>query len=194
MRYLTEFSREPLEEEDSRRCTNNMTFSTNLEHVGDIIVLNLGELVRNTIKKSVRFAEEDLADLDRLSNQIRENLRLAFGVFISGDLDGARRLLAEKTAYRDMEIAAVEAHMERIRDGRAQLGEASSIYLDLLRDLRRINSHLTSAAYPILDAAGQLRPSRLKKKKRVGKTDETPRENGSEEPKVPPTPSTAAPS
>jgi phosphate:Na+ symporter len=192
MRYLTEFSREPLEEEDSRRCTNNMTFSTNLEHVGDIIVLNLGELVRNTIKKNVRFAEEDLADLDRLSNQIRENLRLAFGVFISGDLDGARRLLAEKTAYRDMEIAAVEAHMERIRDGRAQLGEASSIYLDLLRDLRRINSHLTSAAYPILDAAGQLRPSRLKKKKRVGKTEEPPRENGGEDPEVPPTPPTAA--
>jgi phosphate:Na+ symporter len=169
-----------------------MAFSTNLEHVGDIIVLNLGELVRNTIKKNVRFAEEDLADLDRLSNQIRENLRLAFGVFISGDLDGARRLLAEKTAYRDMEIAAVEAHMERIRDGRAQLGEASSIYLDLLRDLRRINSHLTSAAYPILDAAGQLRPSRLKKKKRVGTTEEPPRENGGEEPEVPPTPPTAA--
>jgi phosphate:Na+ symporter len=55
--------------------------------------------------------------------------------------------------------------MARIRDGRSQLGDASSIYLDLLRDLTRINSHLTSAAYPILDSAGQLRPSRLKKKR-----------------------------
>jgi phosphate:Na+ symporter len=34
--------------------------------------------------------------------------------------------------------------------------------LDVIRDLKRINSHLTSVAYPILDAAGHLR-SRLKK-------------------------------
>jgi phosphate:Na+ symporter len=189
--YLTEFSREPLEDEDSRRCTNNMAFSTNLEHVGDIIVLNLGELVRTTIKKNVRFAEEDLADLDRLSNQIRENMRLAFGVFISGDLEGARRLLAQKTAYRDMELAAVDAHMGRIREGRTQLGDASSIYLDLLRDLRRINSHLTSAAYPILDSAGQLRSSRLKKK-RADKPTKKPREDAAEKPDAPPTPSAAA--
>jgi len=191
MQYLTELSREPLGDDDSRRCTDTMTFSTNLEHVGDIIVLNLGELVRNTIKKNVRFAEEDLTDLDRLSDHVRESMRLSFGVFISGDIEGARRLLAQKTAYRDLEMAAVEAHMARIRDGRSQLGEASSIYLDLLRDLRRINSHLTSLAYPILDTAGQLRPSRLKKKRGV-KPAKKPREDAAEEPEASPTPSTAA--
>jgi len=191
MQYLTELSREPLGDDDSRRCTDTMTFSTNLEHVGDIIVLNLGELVRNTIKKNVRFAEEDLTDLDRLSDHVRESMRLSFGVFISGDIEGARRLLAQKTAYRDLELAAVEAHMARIRDGRSQLGEASSIYLDLLRDLRRINSHLTSLAYPILDTAGQLRPSRLKKKRGV-KPAKKPREDAAEEPEASPTPSTAA--
>jgi phosphate:Na+ symporter len=168
-----------------------MTFSTNLEHVGDIIVLNLGELVRTTIKKNVHFAEEDLADLDRLSSQIRENMRLAFGVFISGDLEGARRLLAQKTAYRDMEMAAVEAHMGRIREGRSELGDASSIYLDLLRDLRRINSHLTSAAYPILDSAGQLRSSRLKKK-RADNAAKKPREGAAGEPEASHTPSATA--
>jgi len=191
MQYLTELSREPLGDDDSRRCTDTMTFSTNLEHVGDIIVLNLGELVRNTIKKNVRFAEEDLTDLDRLSDHVRESMRLSFGVFISGDIEGARRLLAQKTAYRDLEMAAVEAHMARIRDGRSQLGEASSIYLDLLRDLRRINSHLTSLAYPILDTAGQLRPSRLKKKRGV-KPAKKPREDAAEESEASPTPSTAA--
>jgi phosphate:Na+ symporter len=128
------------------------------------------------IKRNVRLAEEDLADLDRLSDHIRENMRLSFGVFISGDVDAARRLLAQKTAYRDMELAAIEDHMARIRDGRSQLGDASSIYLDLLRDLTRINSHLTSAAYPILDSAGQLRTSRLKKK-RVNKTAKKPTED-----------------
>lgn len=36
--------------------------------------------------------------------------------------------------------------------------------LDVLRDLKRINSHLTQVAYPILDAAGQLR-KRLRREK-----------------------------
>jgi phosphate:Na+ symporter len=36
--------------------------------------------------------------------------------------------------------------------------------LDVLRDLKRINSHLTAVAYPILEEAGQLR-SRLRRKK-----------------------------
>ena len=36
------------------------------------------------------------------------------------------------------------------------------MHLDILRDLKRINSHLTSVAYPILDAEGELRKSRLK--------------------------------
>jgi phosphate:Na+ symporter len=32
----------------------------------------------------------------------------------------------------------------------------------MLHDLRRINLHLTSAAYPMLDSAGELRASRLR--------------------------------
>ncbi len=40
--------------------------------------------------------------------------------------------------------------------------ETSSLHLDILRDLKRINSHITSAAYPILEEAGELRPSRLR--------------------------------
>ena len=163
MRYLTELSRESLGDEDSTRCTNTMIFSTNLEHVGDIIVLNLLELVRAKIKKKVDFDPADKADQQHLTDQILENMRLSFGVFISGDLEAARQLIDQKTAYRDMELAAIETHLERIRLGSTELGEASSIHLDLLRDLRRINSHLTSVAYPILDHAGELRSNRLRK-------------------------------
>ena len=39
----------------------------------------------------------------------------------------------------------------------------------MLRDLKRINSHLTSAAYPILEQAGELRASWLRKPKRKKK-------------------------
>jgi phosphate:Na+ symporter len=50
----------------------------------------------------------------------------------------------------------------RLREGRLASIETSSLHLDILRDLKRIHSHICSVAYPVLEAAGELQPSRLK--------------------------------
>jgi phosphate:Na+ symporter len=55
----------------------------------------------------------------------------------------------------------VENHFARIRAGRPDSIESSALHLDVLRDLKRINSHLTSVAYPILERADELAESRL---------------------------------
>jgi phosphate:Na+ symporter len=36
------------------------------------------------------------------------------------------------------------------------------LHLDILRDLKRIHSHICSVAYPVLERAGELQASRLK--------------------------------
>jgi phosphate:Na+ symporter len=74
----------------------------------------------------------------------------------------ARLLVREKVILRDMERAAFENHLHRLRRGLRETRETSSLHLDVLRDLKRINSHLTSVAYPILDDAGELIRSRLR--------------------------------
>jgi phosphate:Na+ symporter len=43
-----------------------------------------------------------------------------------------------------------------LREGRPETLETTSLHLDVLRDLRRIHSHICSVAYPVLDAAGEL--------------------------------------
>jgi phosphate:Na+ symporter len=85
-----------------------------------------------------------------------ESLRIAFGVFMSGDVNEARKLLAEKANLRNVELAATERHLDRLREGRPESIETTSLHLDVLRDLRRIHSHICSVAYPVLDAAGEL--------------------------------------
>jgi phosphate:Na+ symporter len=85
-----------------------------------------------------------------------DSLRIAFGVFMSGDVNEARKLLAEKAALRNTELAATERHLDRLREGRPESIETTSLHLDVLRDLRRIHSHICSVAYPVLDAAGEL--------------------------------------
>ncbi len=40
--------------------------------------------------------------------------------------------------------------------------DTQSLHLDVLRDLKRIHSHICSVAYPVLEAAGELNPNRLR--------------------------------
>jgi len=160
--YLIEVSRAEKSLEDSRRSVDILTFTTNLEHIGDIIDKNLMELAAKKIRNRYVFSAEGLAELKRFHARVLDNLQLAFNVFMSRDKTLARRLLAEKQGMREAELAASESHFNRLRQGRAESIETSSIHLDVIRDLKRINGHLTSVAYPILEAAGELHQSRLR--------------------------------
>jgi phosphate:Na+ symporter len=91
-----------------------------------------------------------------------DNLRLSMNVFTTRDIVLARRLVAEKTEMRDLEAKAADSHFARLREGRPESIETSSVHIDVIRDFKRINGHLTSVAYPILEAAGELANTRLK--------------------------------
>ena len=160
--YLIQTSRSDLGEEESRRYVEILTFTTNLEHVGDIVDKNLMELAAKKIKNRYAFSPEGLAELKEFHARVLENLRLALNVFTTRDLALARRLVAEKTAMREAEARAADSHFARLREGRPESIETSSIHMDVIRDFKRINGHLTSVAYPILEAAGELADTRLK--------------------------------
>jgi phosphate:Na+ symporter len=133
-----------------------ISFAINLEHIGDIIDKNLSELATKKIKRRFQFSTEGSEELAAFHRRIMDSLRNAFGVFMSGDVNEARRLLAEKAGLRNAELAATERHLDRLREGRPESLETTSLHLDVLRDLKRIHSHICSVAYPVLDAAGEL--------------------------------------
>ena len=159
--YLIRASKADMGQEDSRRYVEVLTFTTNLEHIGDIIDKNLMELAAKKIKKRYAFSPEGSAELRVFHGRVVDHMRLALNVFATRDVVLARRLLREKTTMRTAEFEATDKHFARLKEGRAQSIETSSIHLDIVRDLKRINSHLTSVAYPILEQAGELRASRL---------------------------------
>ena len=132
-----------------------ISFAINLEHVGDIIDKNLCELATKKIKRRSSSRPMERAELEAFHKQIVDSLRLGFSVFMSGDIADARKLIAEKAVIRSAELAAAERHFERLREGRSQSIETTSLHLDVLRDLKRIHSHICSVAYPVLEAAGE---------------------------------------
>lgn len=160
--YVTKVTRESLGDREGPRAMEIIAFSINLEHIGDIIDKNLMELAAKKIKGKLAFSREGAKELEAFHLRVLENLKLAFAVFISGDVKIARQLIAEKTQLRAEELAAAESHLSRLREGKPESIETSSLHLDILRDLKRIHSHICSVAYPVLEAAGELHPNRLK--------------------------------
>jgi len=160
--YLTQISREALEEEDGRRWADIVSFTINMEQVGDIIERVIIELEEKKIDKGRNFSEAGMAEICDLHGRLIANLRLGLSVFLNGDLKSAQELLAQKVLFRDLERAYADSHLARLAENTQDSIETSSLHLDLISDLKRINSHISSMAYPILEQAGVLAKTRLK--------------------------------
>jgi phosphate:Na+ symporter len=163
--YLTKLSRETLGDKESKRCNEILSFATNLEHIGDIISVDMiDSILRKKIVERSKMSLQDREDINNLYQPVLLSFNLSLSVFTSGDIAMARQLLAKKYKFRKLEKQAVVNHLNKLREDVTYNPRLSALQLDVLRDLKRINSHLTAVAYPILDAAGHLRSSLRKNK------------------------------
>lgn len=160
--YITKLTRDSLDESEGRRAMEIVSFTINLEHIGDIIDKNLCEIALKKIKGRYQFSPEGTVELTEFHKRTLESLQAAFGIFMTSDVEAARKLLRSKTELRKAELEAADRHFERLREGRPESLETTSLHLDILSDLKRIHSHICSVAYPVLEPTGELQPNRLK--------------------------------
>ena len=160
--YLVRLSSETMNTSEAKRHFQVLTFATNIEHVGDIIDKSLLSMAEKKIKDGKNFSSQGLIELNNLFRLVLESMRLAQTVFISGDTKLARQLVEDKALIKQAEMQASINHMARMQQGIPETLATSDLHMDIIRDLRRINSLMAAIAYPILEEAGELR-SRLSK-------------------------------
>ncbi|WP_320197926.1 Na/Pi cotransporter family protein [Agrobacterium sp. rho-13.3] len=160
--YLSKLGRSGLNEEDSRRSVAIINYAINLEHIGDILEKGLVPQIAKKGMQSLQFSVEGHAEVKNFFELTQENLRIAQTIFVTRDFNLARRMMELKVEVRRMEKQSSASHLARLRDGRADSIRTSSLHLDILRDLKRINAHIVSIAHPILDEGGLLIESRLR--------------------------------
>ncbi len=160
--YLTQISREALEDAEGRRWTEIVSFTINMEQVGDIVERTVDDVVDKKIDKGRSFSEAGLNEITDLHARLVANLRLGVSVFLHGDVKSARELLAQKVLFRDLQRTYADSHLGRLAGNTPESIETSSLHLDLINDLKRINSHVCSVAYPILEQAGMLTHDRIR--------------------------------
>src|SRR5512134_3614206 len=81
-RYLAQISREALEGQESRRWTDIIQFTINMEHVGDIIERLLLDVAERKIQHGLSFSEAGLVEITDLHARLLANLQLAVAVFL----------------------------------------------------------------------------------------------------------------
>ncbi len=160
--YLTQISREALSEREGRRWADIVSFTINMEQIGDIIERVIQDVEDKKIRKNRSLSDAGMAEICHLHERLLANLRLGMSVFLDGHVRDAQKLLEEKARFRDLEHEYAASHIARLQDNTAQSIETSSLHLDLISDLKRINSHICSIAYPILESAGALSKTRIR--------------------------------
>ncbi|AJD41995.1 Na/Pi cotransporter family protein [Rhizobium sp. SEMIA 4085] len=160
--YLSKLGREGLSEENGRHSIIIIDYAINLEHIGDIIEKGLLPQISKKVSLGLRFSDDGYQELKKLFHLTIDNLRIAQTIFVTRDFNLAKQMMEVKVEVRRMEKQSAERHLERLREGYADSLQTSSLHLDMLRDLKRINAHIVSVAHPILDESGLLIESRLR--------------------------------
>ncbi len=160
--YMARMSQEQLDPDEGMRYVQILAFSTNLENGGDMIDKSLMQMVLKKIREHKRFSDQGWKEIQGVHQFVIESVRLAQNVFVSEDVELARRLVERKDELRRIEARLTTSHFERIREGVVETIATSSLHLDIIRDYRRINSYMCSVAYPILEEKGLLHETRLR--------------------------------
>jgi phosphate:Na+ symporter len=149
--YITKLAEHPLSPEDSRREIALLAFANELESIGDIIDKNLIELAKKKISLKVEFSKDGWTELGDFFQKVLENFEIAVSAFASKDRALAEKLLRHKHRINETERELRNRHFQRLNAGLVESFETSAIHLDVLTNLKHINSHLTAVAYPILE-------------------------------------------
>ena len=160
--YLSRIPDDALDSTELARLNEILGATIKLEQIADIVTRNLVMKAKKKSERDVDFSNEGWQELLAIHAEVLANTRRAFSVVLSGDLDLARELARSKERLRDLEQESEARHLQRLRAGDPLSLETSTLHMDMIRDLKEINSLLVSLTYPVLERAGMLRESRLK--------------------------------
>ena len=133
----------------------------NFEHIGDIVANSLTDFTVKQLRRGQRLAPQEIAAVTAMNAELVESHRLALAVFLRGDRADAKLLIERKRRLLQLEADATALSVQMLREAAAAsraagtdtvgaAAEESGLLLRIVRDLRRVHSHLASFAYPVV--------------------------------------------
>ncbi|MCZ0963169.1 Na/Pi cotransporter family protein [Paracoccus benzoatiresistens] len=159
--FIAELNHANLTAEETRHGLELASLAIDFQAIGDLIARNLLGQATDKARARLRFSNEGWRELNALHDRVMANMQIALNMLVSGNVESARHLVAEKAVLRQMERDCHDRHLSRLRSGNPYSIETSDIHLEVVRALKEINSLLVKVAYPILSEHGHLLETRL---------------------------------
>lgn len=151
--YLAEISIEGLSEDQSRRQMALLSIASDLEDIGDTLSRELIVLAQKKAKWMRFFSDDGWRDLRKFQSMVMENYNLMMLMLAQPHEEISLKLSRHEKHMKDVEQQLRQAHIMRLHQGLQESFDTSSIHLDILSNLRRINSKITQIAESARDLA-----------------------------------------
>jgi phosphate:Na+ symporter len=148
-KYITNLAERDLEEEQSQEQVKYLYLINDLEHVGDI-TLSLVRGYRKAVEDGTLLSREGLSDFNLMFSRIRSNYSKALKAFLEEDYELAASVLKNQPEVLKLEKNMRFNHFNRLTSPDIRTPDNSSIYLDMINDLLRINIHSVSICQTVM--------------------------------------------
>ena len=151
--YAVDLTRKGVGDADLTRIPALLRYTASLENAGDIICKTMLGIPDAMRREGKRFSEEGKAELDTLFRFLIGNAQLAAEVIMAWQSATAGVLVQRKRDFKSMCHESSHRHIDRLRQGVSNAMESSSAHLELIADLRWINTQVASIGYDALPAS-----------------------------------------
>lgn len=151
--YAVDLTRKGVDDPDLRRITALLRYTASLENAGDVICKTMLGIPDDMRKDGKRFSEAGKAELGMLFRFLIGNTQLAAEVIMAWHPDTASVLVQRKRDFKAMCHDSSRQHIDRLSQGVSNALESSSAHLDLISDMRWINTQVASIGYDVLPAS-----------------------------------------
>ena len=148
--YLSELPSKEMSEEEGQRAVSLLFTVKNLELIGDIVSKSLMDLALKKIMVSPRFSKEALERIRQYHQEIEKTFQMAIDSFASQDRKLAEEVVERKSEMNILERQLHKEHLTLLKGSREDVMDTSTVYLDVISDLKRINSYASGIAYAVL--------------------------------------------
>ncbi len=145
--YLSRLSEESMGAKDSRQQLALLSFTSELEAIGDVIDRTLCYQVIKQKGHGEHLSDADSHRLRSFYNLINQRFEMAINVLATRNKVLATDILAGKEVVKEHFLRYQKEHYADLQQHQASSLDGSSYFIDMLNGLRRIGSHLNSIGY-----------------------------------------------
>jgi phosphate:Na+ symporter len=153
--YLAKLSRGQLSDEEAVLQSKLFNVAGNIEEIGDIVSKDLVLLARKKWNKNCFFSEDGWKELRTFHDRVLENFNITISAIASPYPEVVQKIIRHQQEIYDLEQEFKQRHINRLHDGMKDSLETSSIHLDVLSNLRRVNGQLTYIAKVVSEEKDQ---------------------------------------